>query len=110
MLGQTFSRYILVLDYQLNKNYITRHLCENRDRPAMKCDGKCYLCKKLKKEDKKDQDNPERKADNKFEIIFLHQDADMGQPNRPVRSIAYISFLEMIPGSFGSACFHPPQC
>jgi hypothetical protein len=35
--------------YQLNKEYIATVLCENKDKPEMKCCGKCYLNKQLKK-------------------------------------------------------------
>jgi hypothetical protein len=37
-----------ILTYWLaNRAYITSTLCENRSRPAMHCDGKCYLKKKF---------------------------------------------------------------
>ncbi len=35
------------LEYHLRKDYIVDYLCENRFRPEMLCDGKCYLAKKL---------------------------------------------------------------
>lgn len=35
--------------YQCNKSYIAQNLCENRDKPALKCCGKCYLRKQLAK-------------------------------------------------------------
>lgn len=34
---------------------ISKTLCENRDKPKMHCNGKCYLVKQLKKEEKKDK-------------------------------------------------------
>ena len=37
-----------VLGYWVaNRAYITTHLCENRTRPQVHCNGKCYLKKKL---------------------------------------------------------------
>ena len=36
------------VEYSLKKSYIIQKLCENRDRPVLKCDGKCYLSKRLK--------------------------------------------------------------
>ncbi len=38
---------LLYVDYQLRKDYIVNNLCENRLRPQMHCDGKCYLAKKI---------------------------------------------------------------
>ena len=37
-----------VLGYWMaNRNYIAANICENRARPQLHCDGKCYLRKKL---------------------------------------------------------------
>jgi hypothetical protein len=41
----------IVIWYQANKNYIAQNLCENRDKPEMKCCGKCYLKKQLRNAD-----------------------------------------------------------
>jgi hypothetical protein len=47
--------------YNLNRDYIARVLCENRDRPELHCDGQCYLAKKLKaQQDRQDKDTTER--------------------------------------------------
>lgn len=32
-----------VLDYIVNYDYIVDQLCENRDKPILACNGKCYL-------------------------------------------------------------------
>ncbi|SEJ26675.1 hypothetical protein SAMN04487995_3856 [Dyadobacter koreensis] len=57
----TFSQWGTIAYYQVNKAYITRVLCENRDKPQLHCDGKCYLAKKLKEqEEKQDQRTSER--------------------------------------------------
>jgi len=46
---QTMVKMAIVGWYELNKDYIAKNLCENRDKPQMKCCGKCYLRKQLKK-------------------------------------------------------------
>lgn len=38
-----------VLEYYANYEYVATVLCENRDKPAMACNGKCYLEKEMKK-------------------------------------------------------------
>lgn len=35
--------------YAINKDYISKHLCVNRNKPANCCHGKCYLDEQLKK-------------------------------------------------------------
>jgi hypothetical protein len=36
-----------LIEYQTNKEYIASVLCENRNKPEMACNGKCYLNKKI---------------------------------------------------------------
>jgi|LakMenEpi03Aug12_release.lakeMendotaPanAssembly.Ray.scaffolds.fasta_scaffold722501_1 hypothetical protein len=47
----SMSRGVVVADYLLNRDYIAKILCINRDKPEMKCNGKCHLAKQLKKQD-----------------------------------------------------------
>ncbi|WP_145667123.1 hypothetical protein [Chitinophaga polysaccharea] len=68
-LCQLSGRYFVMLDFYLNQEYIAKNLCVNRNKPAMHCNGKCHLSKKLKEEEKRDQDNPERK-DHRSEIFY----------------------------------------
>jgi hypothetical protein len=39
------------LKYELNKAEITQKYCENKNRPALHCNGQCYLAKQLRKAD-----------------------------------------------------------
>lgn len=57
----TVSSWGIIAQYQLDKDYLARILCENRDRPELHCDGKCYLAKRLKaQQDKQDKETTER--------------------------------------------------
>lgn len=40
-----------IMEYYANYDYIATVLCENRDKPYLECNGKCYLEKQLKKAD-----------------------------------------------------------
>lgn len=51
ILFSSMSRGVVVADYLLNKDYIAKVLCVNRDKPEMKCNGKCHFAKQLKKQD-----------------------------------------------------------
>jgi hypothetical protein len=67
-----FSRLFIYASFDLNQNYIASTLCENRDKPEMHCNGKCYLMKKLKqaeeKEKKQEQDSQKKGAVDQFMI------------------------------------------
>lgn len=43
-----------VLEYLINYNYIVNELCENRDKPVLTCNGKCYLADQVEKQLKLD--------------------------------------------------------
>ena len=51
LMMQAFSKWMILLEYELNKEYIAAKLCENKARPILKCKGKCQLAKKLAAED-----------------------------------------------------------
>lgn len=46
---------IVYLDYEFNKEFIIKNYCVNKDRPQLHCDGKCYLAKKLKAAQEKEE-------------------------------------------------------
>jgi len=52
---QVLGKFIILVDYSINKNYIANVLCVNKNKPKMQCNGKCHLKKQLKKEDAKEQ-------------------------------------------------------
>ncbi len=61
LLLQLFSREVIVMSFELNRDFIAKTLCENRNRPQLNCDGKCYLAKKLKAQhDREDRETTER--------------------------------------------------
>jgi hypothetical protein len=47
LMTQAFSKWMIVLEYELNKEYIAAKLCENKALPVLKCKGKCQLAKKM---------------------------------------------------------------
>jgi hypothetical protein len=54
---QTFTQWAIVLEFRLNRDYIAKTLCINKDRPAMKCGGHCQLMKRLAAEEKQNLPN-----------------------------------------------------
>ncbi|GAB2829956.1 hypothetical protein [Ferruginibacter profundus] len=66
--AQAFSGGFVLLNYYSNTAAFAKN-CENKARPKMHCNGKCQMMKKLKQEEKQDQQNPERKSDNKIEVL-----------------------------------------
>ncbi len=52
-LFQNISKLIIVINFQINREYIVKNLCVNRDKPKSCCAGKCELKKQLAEDDKK---------------------------------------------------------
>lgn len=42
-----FSPFYVYAGYLINRKYIADNLCENKMKPGMHCNGKCYLADKL---------------------------------------------------------------
>ncbi|MBC8644541.1 hypothetical protein H9W95_12115 [Flavobacterium lindanitolerans] len=51
-----------VIEYAINYDYIATVLCINKDKPEMKCNGKCHLMKELAKSSQDDSDQPKEKG------------------------------------------------
>lgn len=108
-LCQLSGRYFVMLDFYLNQEYIVKNLCVNRNKPAMHCNGKCHLSKKLKEEDKRDQDNPERK-DHRSEIFYAAWLEPASLTAAVTANIAHYPHPYCIgaPIDRPDAVFHPP--
>jgi hypothetical protein len=60
----TLSPWGTIAYFKLNRDYIAKVLCENRERPQMHCNGKCYLAKKLKQQQEKQDKETSEKVQN----------------------------------------------
>ncbi|MGF6847843.1 hypothetical protein QFZ51_003078 [Chitinophaga sp. W3I9] len=69
-LCQLSGRYVVMLGFYVNQEYIAKNLCINRDQPQLHCNGKCHLAKQLREEDRKEHESPWSKTDNRSEIFY----------------------------------------
>ena len=106
---QTFSSFVIQADYFLNKSYIAKVLCINKEKPMMHCNGKCYLKKRLKEQEQQDQQAPNSKRE-KFEgqPYFLPENFKL-IPTLSVTNIAYCNLIDIKATSFPRSVFRPPS-
>ena len=105
---QAFSTFIIQADFYVNRSYIAENLCINKDKPMMHCNGKCYLSKKLKQQEKQDQSPVSRTE--KFEaqpffvpnVFLLKNTFIVLQPHYFIKD-------ENIVSSAPHSIFHPPS-
>ena len=98
-------------DYYTNTSKYAKN-CVNKAKPKMHCNGKCQMMKKLQQEEKKDQENPERKSENKSEVVLSSKlfFASVVLPQTDLKSATKFytqSNGNSIDHSFD--IFHPPQ-
>jgi hypothetical protein len=67
---------IIVVGFYAQRDYISKTLCENRSKPTMHCNGKCYLNKQLKKEQKNENNLPAI-LKTTSEVFIYHQTDDL---------------------------------
>jgi hypothetical protein len=107
-LGQLFSREIIEAGFYMNRSaYLSS--CENRDRPIISCGGKCQLIKQLKQEDRKDRENPERRADLKPVINYFENPDFTVTPQYTIVIKEYSLTSPNTVLGFNTSPFHPPQ-
>lgn len=107
---QVFHKSLLVADYYTHTAVYEKD-CVNKDKPKMNCHGHCQLSKKLQKEEQQDQQNPDRRAENKNEVLFCDENNELDfSPFILVVSLTQLSLLSnegLYPG-YTPGIFHPP--
>jgi hypothetical protein len=101
----------IFVDYQLRKAYIARYLCENRHRPELHCDGKCYLAKRLKAAQEQEQS---QKGQELLRFLFELPFVPQGSPSLPGQRVpeqefrAFLAYDARLSTGCVTLPFHPP--
>jgi hypothetical protein len=109
LLTQSFSKWLMVAGYTINKDFIAKNLCENRDKPKLLCNGKCQLAKKMAAEES--SPNSSNGSVNKlpFSEVWCNDvtaaNFSFASPGKPLHNSFY---LIKETSSFLSSIFHPP--
>lgn len=107
-----FNKWGSVAYYQINRDYIAENLCVNRDKPMLNCNGQCYLAKKLKAAEEKEQKSNSERLEKMPEVVLSFQAI---QPVFSTRFTAselvenHFTSTEFFPNSADKGFFHPPQ-
>lgn len=110
VLFQSMSKLVVIINYEIHKDYIAKNLCENRDKPKMCCKGKCQLKKQL---NNTENENTKNKTSNRFTFDdYVCEEAKQLQiaplPETIVKNNTILVSQEY---SFDPllSVFHPPQ-
>ena len=106
---QISGKWLVLADYTLNKEFIARTLCENKSKPALKCQGKCHLRKQLQKEENGGEQSSQRSSQQKFQEVVFDVTAFVApEPAMPLVNINKTSNTILYTFRYTSSIFHPP--
>ena len=110
LLLQTNSKLVFITDYYLNKDYIAKNLCENRNKPEMNCCGKCCLKKKLVN-DEKDQSPSSGSQRGKEEVTLYYSPFSIQVVSYQLSVVPtdYPTYTDPVVSSSPGALLRPPQ-
>ena len=103
-----FTKFYFYVGYELNKTYISTTLCENKDKPELECNGKCYLKKKISQADKQQQKQERTSSKSFFSDHYLLSQCRFKSYIRQTDIYIPLPGHSYHPYS-PQAIFHPPQ-
>ena len=108
---QIGSRVYVLVNFQLNKEYIAENLCEKRDEPESCCEGSCHLEKELNKVEESENQGPINSDTNKkekTEDIVLYCSVFLKLADQTKSEILSDPFSHKTCSGFRSEISHPP--
>jgi hypothetical protein len=76
MVSHASKTIVTFVGFKWNQAYIATTLCENKEKPALKCNGKCYLRKQIEKE-QESEDSPLLTEKGQFFDCFIQQEVEI---------------------------------
>ena len=117
LLSKTIYSVFWQVNFHLNQKEIVRMECENKNRPEMHCNGKCYLAKQLQKAEAQ-LDDKKQESTRSLELLKWLKTAAFSRPEFPevnvksseceLPSLANYTYLENRSMRFLPSIFHPP--
>ncbi len=108
LLSNSFKVSFVYGWYTLDVESFIEQLCENKDRPQLQCNGKCYLSKMTEDtSSEKEQTIPVLKWD---QLVFCQTELSTDKQINET-AIKHIDFYYLAPSAEGyfHSIFHPPQ-
>lgn len=107
-LSANLSRLYVFAGFELNKAVIANTLCENRNKPWLHCNGKCYLIKKIRQAEEKEKNEERQTGKSLFQEAFCNN-ALILFFNTHLIGIMDTPYPDFILPQHSAAIFHPPQ-
>lgn len=102
------TRFLLYAGFEINQSYISSVLCENRDKPLLKCEGKCFLAKKIKQAEESEQSQERESHKTHFQDAFIYDRNAFSFFLQLIKVLDSIVLKSKLP-LHSSTLFHPPK-
>ncbi len=106
-MAQTFSRAAVIGGYYINTADYAKN-CINKAKPKLHCNGKCQLMKKLKQQEKKDAQDPERRSNGKENVLSSKSFFVSLSFIKNISSPDHFDHCLSFPTDRANDIFHPP--
>ena len=99
--------------YEINKEYVAAELCENKDKPQLQCNGKCYLKKQIDKvednggEDSKNLSSKNKKTELAEYVLTMPELCNFYVAKEA--ATFYDKYTSPRGAQYITSIFHPPQ-
>ncbi len=107
ILAQSARYTSIVFSYQMNKDFVSKYLCEKKEASDNDCHGKCYLMKKLHAEDSEESSTIPMKyaGEELFGNLNTHSITFFLES----KSIVYSAFCFRLHSGFKHVLIRPPS-
>ncbi len=104
------SQLLILANYLANKDYISKNLCENRNKPQLHCNGKCCLKKKLDADSKQKSTNSQTQKEQEVQTLFCN-DLKISIPTNYYTNVQmeFNIYKFILKTSYLVSVFHPPS-
>ena len=117
LLSKTIYSVFWQVNFQLNQKEIVRMECENKNRPELHCNGKCYLAKQLQKADNLLDEKREESSKSLVNLKWMETSLfacpetivmKLDQSTISLKETSNFNVVNFYHFENGLSCFHPP--
>lgn len=108
-LTQTLSKFVIIVHFEFNREFIAKNLCVKKEEANNCCKGSCHLNKKLEEEDKIEQKSPLQSLVKEVEIQLISQEIKFEFSNYEVEQEHFFPYVFSVSPFESTSVFQPPE-
>lgn len=105
---QSFEVVFITVNFKINQDYFA-DVCTNKDKPEMKCNGKCHLKKQIQEHQKDESSKNKQVTEKEYQLFVQSINILKNEPSilSSKKQLTYSKPINLIQYSFD--IFHPPR-